>query len=223
MIVGIFDKKLFVIDNALDIARTLRIWTKPSNWFRNDYGMLIPHGNSEGINGWDLTDAVAAIGKRLDDEQTACVLGFALIGEDLCTIHQIKVKAAKHLPHLKTDEVMYYPSFSRITNTRNQLEFVQVSRALANLHWGPAHNHTKFDDYVNDVYRRSLCNKYYAEYGQIYTIEIDSLKTCLELQAQGKFEDIDALWTCRPTAKLKLTEISMDDLRPFNWASIEMM
>lgn len=89
--------------------------------------------------------------------------------------------------------------------------------------WGPSHNHTKFDDYVNDVYRRSLCNKYYAEYGQIYTIEIDSLKTCLELQAQGKFKDIDALWTCSPTTKLKLTEINMEDLRPFNWASIEMM
>ena len=223
MIVGIFDKKLFVIDNALDVARTLRIWTKPSNWFRNDYGMLIPHGKSEGISGWDLKDAIGAIGKRLDDDENANTLGFALIGEDFCTIHQVKVKSIKHLPHLKSDEPLYYPIFSRITNTRNQLEFVQVGHALANLHWGPSHNHTNFDDYVNDVYRRSLCNKYYAEYGQIYTIEIDSLKTCLELQAQGKFKDIDALWTCRPTTKLKLTEINMEDLRPFNWASIEMM
>lgn len=223
MIIGIFDDKFFVLDNAIDTARTMRIWVKPSNWFRNDYGMLIPHFNGEGIEGWNLEQAISAIGIRIDSDQLAHTLGLALIGDDFCTMHQMKVPLSKHLPHLKSSDVLYYPVMSRITTMRNRLEFVQTGRAMTNLTWNPTHDFDNFDDYVQDVWKRSLCSNRFAEFGKIYSIELDKLKECLDLQKQGKFKDIDALWECRDTTEIKLKAITMDDLLEFNWGNVEMM
>lgn len=226
MIFGLKDGVFFIIDNEVAQIDNYRPMSNPANWFRNPYGLIVPMAvnNGEGINGWDLNEAVQYIGKRTHNSQTSTILGFGLFGENLCSIQSIKAPINKHLPHLKTNRELFHPIIYRVTDLEWQMEFVFAERAMANCYKdvsNPLEMNT--GEFINDVYLRSLASRSSGEFGYLYTISVDDLKKCHALREEKKFDEITALWSCKELAEVTITEVTFDDLKPFTWASVETM
>lgn len=226
MIFGLKDGVFFVIDNETTQIENCRLISNPANWFRNAYGLIAPMSvnNGEGINGWNLDDAVKYIGKRTHNSQTSTMLGFGVFGDDLCSIATIKSPLNKHLPHLKSNGEFYHPVIYRITDLEWQMEFIFAERAMANCPMDASNSlNMTTVEFINDVYLRSLASRTSGEFGYLYTISVDDLKKCQALREEKKFNEITALWSCKELAEVTITEVTFDDLKPFNWASVEMM
>lgn len=226
MIFGLKNGVFFVIDNESAQIEHYRPISNPANWFRNNYGLIIPMAvnNGEGINGWDLDAAVSCIGKRTHNSQMSSVVGFGLFGDNLCSIQTVKSPINKHLPHIKADRELFHPIICRITDLDWQMEFVFAERAMANCRMDLTDPETmSVDEFINDAYQRSLASRSSGEFGYLYTITVDDLRKCQSLREEKNFSEITALWTRIELGEVTLKEVTADDLKPFCWASVEMM
>lgn len=229
MIMGLYQGTLFFIQNQNEGLTDIRPVLRPSNWFRNQFGLLV--GNCDnGITGrmfagYDFTEVMKNVAIRPHDSRIANYYGFLLNPEGIYRIDLMADQTTKVYPQLKKPEALSLsvPVASRITDWDSQLEFYMSFKTIPAQTVGDLELNLSLDEYIDKVYQSSLNSNPFGQYGHIYCITVELLMEAFKLAKAKKYTDIDTLWDIKPTAKIKINDYDIKELKDFNWANIEMM
>lgn len=229
MIVGLYKGTLFFIQNQNEGLTDIRLVLRPSNWFRNQFGMIVSNCDN-GITGrmmagYDFTEVMNNVGVRAHDNHLTNYFGFILNPEGIFRIDLMAEQTSKVYPQLKKpgSTMLSVPVASRITDWDSQLEFYMGFKIIPAQTAGELELDLSLEEYIDKVYKTSLNSNPFGQYGYVYQITVDNLMEAFKLAQANKYAEIDKLWLITPTAKISVKEYDINKLKDFNWGNLEML